>query len=864
MEEGEMRSRVTIVCIFSMLLLIIPFATGEDVVDPKFETTRYYPVSMNSLHWDADETAGVIFITQKWDHDVLISNTYGEYDLNHSIGLHLNFYNEAMSDSVIDIRVSIDTDGDGSFEIVAYFGQATIPYRVGGLMTLVDRGPDSITGDWVDLDNGTVKLSIKKVSNDHPDVRLDMSSSSYITTPFHQTRPYAVIESVPSTRDRINTTLNGTNSYDPNGDDLIYSWDFYPADGIQIDAEGPIITHVFNETGYQYIALTVSDGTFSDTKKIRIDVKKSHPPIAAAGNDRTVDRNEEFYLSGTGSQDHNDDPLNFTWDMENGDILYGQWPQYSYSIPGTYEVVLYVTDGLDTVNDTVIITVNENAPPVAEFFFNDVVRFGEPITFNATPTYDPEEDEMVSFHWDFGDGNTAQGIIVNHSYFVSGDFMVILNVSDGMDEGVSKWVVKVPENGIPTGEMSFPDYAFNGSVTNFNVIDVVDPEGANCTIVWDMGDGTIIHGRDVNHTHSDPGSYNISITITDEYGGVNHYHRDLQVLDTTLFKPTQMMVEDNISMILGVETGWYFITYENRQFGWGNDMIAHYTPMGGARYFGLDLPVDKKFKVRVEVIEGGNIDVLLVNEENLGIYDFPNLHGDTYMEWENYGTDLDTIGHEFIFTGGSLMYMIVGNNGKMENGATPVDIVKFNITVEFVGYKEKEIFRPIPSSENEENAGFRGTAIVCATVVIALIVILIIVIVLIISVVKKGKRDDKIPDEQNDKIVLKIEGFERHAETEAGPVSPHPIDPFDTGKDVTFQNPSLASAPPGYEEPGIPISEELQNETGGSHLDDMGTLMDPNDGISALTDGTNDAVEGSPDEASIDDAMKDFMEMGAE
>jgi len=55
--------------------------------------------------------------------------------------------------------------------------------------------------------------------------------------------------------------------------------------------------------------------------------------------------------------------------------------------------------------------------------------------FNASNSYDPDEDDrIVSYLWDFGDGTSGSGITVEHIYSKAGNFSVTLTVIDSHDE----------------------------------------------------------------------------------------------------------------------------------------------------------------------------------------------------------------------------------------------------------------------------------------------------------------------------------------------------------------------------------------------------------------------------------------------
>ncbi|MBC7092308.1 MAG: caspase family protein, partial [Nitrososphaeria archaeon] len=58
------------------------------------------------------------------------------------------------------------------------------------------------------------------------------------------------------------------------------------------------------------------------------------------------------------------------------------------------------------------------AIPVANFVYS--TEDNQTITFNASSSFDPD-GEIISYHWNFGDGNTATGKIVKHTYKKSGN-----------------------------------------------------------------------------------------------------------------------------------------------------------------------------------------------------------------------------------------------------------------------------------------------------------------------------------------------------------------------------------------------------------------------------------------------------------
>ncbi len=74
--------------------------------------------------------------------------------------------------------------------------------------------------------------------------------------------------------------------------------------------------------------------------------------------------------------------------------------------------------------------INTNIPPVANFtFVPQTPQVNTEITFNASSSYDPD-GSIVNYTWDFGDGTTAEGKVVKHSYSKEGTYTVTLTVTD--------------------------------------------------------------------------------------------------------------------------------------------------------------------------------------------------------------------------------------------------------------------------------------------------------------------------------------------------------------------------------------------------------------------------------------------------
>jgi fibro-slime domain-containing protein len=73
------------------------------------------------------------------------------------------------------------------------------------------------------------------------------------------------------------------------------------------------------------------------------------------------------------------------------------------------------------------------APPICDAGGPYFGSSGEQVQFDGSASFDPDGN-IVSYAWDFGDGNTGTGISPVHTYAATGEYMIELCVTD--DEGI--------------------------------------------------------------------------------------------------------------------------------------------------------------------------------------------------------------------------------------------------------------------------------------------------------------------------------------------------------------------------------------------------------------------------------------------
>lgn len=122
----------------------------------------------------------------------------------------------------------------------------------------------------------------------------------------------------------------------------------------------------------------------------------------------------------------------FRWDFGDGDTDAGRTVTHAYGTAGTYFVRLTITDALGrSAFTTKSVTVGAAPAPTASFTIsptdpttNDVVNFnGQASTATAGR-------RIVSYRWDFGNGNSATGPQVTQRYTFPRTYTVTLTVTD--------------------------------------------------------------------------------------------------------------------------------------------------------------------------------------------------------------------------------------------------------------------------------------------------------------------------------------------------------------------------------------------------------------------------------------------------
>ncbi len=118
----------------------------------------------------------------------------------------------------------------------------------------------------------------------------------------------------------------------------------------------------------------------------------------------------------------------YAWTFGDGGSVSGSVVSHAYTTPGTYCVMLTVTDSRGRrASDTALVSV-ANRSLVANAGPDQTASVGSAVTFSGSGS--DLGGTVVSYSWDFGDGTSATGATVSHIYTAPGSYTATLTVMD--------------------------------------------------------------------------------------------------------------------------------------------------------------------------------------------------------------------------------------------------------------------------------------------------------------------------------------------------------------------------------------------------------------------------------------------------
>ncbi|MCP4107562.1 MAG: PKD domain-containing protein, partial [Desulfobacteraceae bacterium] len=385
------------------------------------------------------------------------------------------------------------------------------------------NSPDGMTVDpatgvitWTPTDSQT---GIHNVSVEVSDGKDGTDIQHYTLRVLSPIDAYPIISGNPVVGSELTFTVS-----DPSG--LTCEWDF----GDGYTATGSEAVHTYAAQGNYSIVLHVADseGNSADIPRF-LNIGTANAPTASMSVSGYMTAGQTISFDGSGSYAQSGMIQSWNWNFGDGHTGSGSEVSHIYSDAGTYQAVLTVTDtnGLSS-SASVSLPIGPNQGPVAGFGYSGVMADGNPITFDASGSYDPE-GQGLSYAWDFGDGSTGTGVTPVHTFAAVGDYAVTLTVTDSQGQTASaSRTMSIGSSEGPLAKFTVSGAYSVGKPISF---DGSLSSGDIASYSWDFGDGTTITGVQAEHTYTEGGEYTAVLRVTGTSGAWSEAHAKMTVSD---------------------------------------------------------------------------------------------------------------------------------------------------------------------------------------------------------------------------------------------------------------------------------------------------------------------------------------------
>jgi PKD repeat protein len=229
---------------------------------------------------------------------------------------------------------------------------------------------------------------------------------------------------------------------------------------------------------------------------------------------------------------------------------------YSFLSNSAYDYITFTTENF-AVN-----VVGARSNPVAVFSFSPQnPKANETVAFDASKSYDPNGEGIVTYLWDFGDNTTAENVKSKHTYSNNGRYQVNLTIVTG-DNLTAFVTVQLLVGSLPSALFTYsPLEIIRGDQVTFNASESTATNGTIVSYFWDFGDNSTFTDNSsiASHSYSARGVYWVNLTVTDNYDVYASTILELQVgvppVPLFLYAPESIMVNDTVTFTASESSG---------------------------------------------------------------------------------------------------------------------------------------------------------------------------------------------------------------------------------------------------------------------------------------------------------------------
>ncbi|MEZ5244666.1 MAG: PKD domain-containing protein [Acidimicrobiales bacterium] len=285
-----------------------------------------------------------------------------------------------------------------------------------------------------------------------------------------------------------------------------WRWDF----GDGESATTPDASHSWSAPGRYTVRLTVANDQGSDRASVVIEVVDGlqAPRAVVTASTTRAALGEAVRFSGSSTTS----PAAYTWNFGDGRTSNGADVVHVFLATGTYTVTLTAQNaaGRSTAEVTVVVSPPTLAPTAVIGTLPSVIEVGDPVSLSSLSTNSPDTEQ-----WTFGDGATASGANVTHTWTSEGTYLLTLTATNiAGSNSVTETIEVVAELPPPVARIAdFDPTPWVGEATEF-----LSASLDATSWRWDFGDGSTSTATNPLHTYTSPGQKTVTLTVTNRNG----------------------------------------------------------------------------------------------------------------------------------------------------------------------------------------------------------------------------------------------------------------------------------------------------------------------------------------------------------